>query len=79
MKASALFHTATPGLELACQARFVIHNEAFRSGITLIAVRPPDCHAVYPKPGSTEYLYQSFKDGANATTVIISCGPSGWR
>lgn len=52
---------------------------AFRSGIALIAVRPLDCHAVYPKQGATEYLYQSFKDGANATTVIFICGPLGWR
>lgn len=52
-------------------------TNGFRSGIALIAVRPLDCHAVYPKPGPPEYSYQSFKDAANATTVITSCGPLG--
>lgn len=54
-------------------------TKAFRSGRALIAAKPLDCNAVYPKPGPTEYLHQSFKYGANATTVIISCGPLGWR
>lgn len=82
-KCSVLYSQARTGVCLSrLTSRFSDKQRTtngFRSGIPLIAMRPPDCHAVYPKPVPREYLYQSFKDAANATTVFISCGPSDWR